>query len=314
METAFLISNSGAQTNYTGVPVDWYGNTTLHHCFANSVVDTLIVKTLLLEHPEFVGMKNQFGRLPLHYALDRIRVNIDGISLLIDSYPEGVSERDVNGIRPYDIAIKWKHSNAIKKLLLDVNPSLDYATYMKLKYGPLSNLLLWMYHGRLLESRNYQLQESGDNSLTDNVPTTFEMTEENSNSNLNSSNNNNSSYAANRNSFQRTSSWSSLLSSSIKNTASSIRRRSFGGVTTNISRIHSIDQDTEDAEEGNEAATLSSVAAPAPAEQKRGSRYEHRDDKEDEDEDDEDSHNNDVYVFQIEPQPQQQQQHSPPRG
>lgn len=115
--------------------LDWFGNTTLHHCFANNEIILPSVCKVLEKFPEYALVKNQFGRIPLHYALDRIKVNVDGVRKLIEVYPEGVWERDNDNKTPYDVAVKWKHSNEIKKLLLDVDPNLDRATYFRIRYG-----------------------------------------------------------------------------------------------------------------------------------------------------------------------------------
>lgn len=252
------------------VSIDWFGNTTLHHCFANNVVHLDAVASLLADHPEYAQMKNQFGRLPLHYALDRIRVNPDGVLLLLRYYPEGVNEVDGEGQTPYDLAVRWKHSNAIKKMILEVNPSLDHVTYMKLKYGPLSNILLWMYQPNAIAAR----RNSSDHSLTDNLNTTAcEDTEEVSSGNdspMNSFNASRSgggggSSSSRRNTVHRTASWSDTLRSSLKNTASSMRRRSFTGSSSgngqagNTSRVYSIDQRAEDAD-GREVGLVVSDA------------------------------------------------------
>ena len=68
--------------------LDWYGNTILHHQFANGeTVDLMLLSDILRCFPEAAEMKNQFGRIPLHYALDRIRVSQEGVKLLLDCFP-----------------------------------------------------------------------------------------------------------------------------------------------------------------------------------------------------------------------------------
>jgi hypothetical protein len=65
------------QASFSGpVPedVDWFGNTSLHHCFASNDIVMAEVKGKLSENPDLAKIKNQFGRIPLHYALDRIKV------------------------------------------------------------------------------------------------------------------------------------------------------------------------------------------------------------------------------------------------
>jgi ankyrin repeat protein len=140
------ISSTKSHTaNVADSDLDWFGNTTLHHCFANNEIIMPSVCKVLSKFPEYALVRNQFGRIPLHYALDRIKVNVDGVKKLIDAYPEGVHERDNDGKTPYDVAVKWKHSKEIKKLLLDVDPSLDRAAYFKIRYGVVAVLYNWLF-------------------------------------------------------------------------------------------------------------------------------------------------------------------------
>lgn len=144
----FVEVSSAKMEAAAGVAVtdlDWFGNTTLHHCFANNEIVMPSVCKVLDKFPEYALVKNQFGRIPLHYALDRIKVNINGVKKLIEIYPEGVRERDNDNKTPYDVALKWKHSKAILKLLLDVDPDLDRAMYFKIQYGVLAVMYNWLF-------------------------------------------------------------------------------------------------------------------------------------------------------------------------
>ena len=69
--------------------------------------------------------KNQFGRIPLHYAVDRLKCNYDAIKVLVDSYPKGVSEEDNEGISPFDLCVKWGHPNNIIRLMVHADPNHD---------------------------------------------------------------------------------------------------------------------------------------------------------------------------------------------
>jgi hypothetical protein len=71
-------NNNKMITNFTAIDIDWYGNTSLHHAYALTNIDLKVINSLLDLHPEYAKSKNQFGRLPLHYALDRSTVNIKG--------------------------------------------------------------------------------------------------------------------------------------------------------------------------------------------------------------------------------------------
>ena len=81
--------------------------------------------------------QNQFGRLPLHYALDRCRVNFEVVRNLLEVYPEGAGVLANDFVTPYDLCIKWNHPNKICYLLLQAEPLLDVNRFMRLKYGPL---------------------------------------------------------------------------------------------------------------------------------------------------------------------------------
>lgn len=159
--------------------LDWFGNTTLHHCFANNEIVMPSVCKVLEKFPEYALVKNQFGRIPLHYALDRIKVNINGVKKLIEAHPDGVRERDNDGKTPYDIAIKWKHSREILKLLLDVDPKLDKAMHFKLRYGLLASFYNWVtsdrepQKNRIYSSFNF----TNDNDIKD-IPDDFVLANE----------------------------------------------------------------------------------------------------------------------------------------
>jgi len=102
-----------------------------------------LVEKLLLMDPKLASNQNQFGRIALHYAVDRSKPHMEGIKLLMDYFPEGASVIDQSGMSPYDVAVKWNHSNAIMWLLLDKQPSIDQANYIKIKYGLLGSIASW---------------------------------------------------------------------------------------------------------------------------------------------------------------------------
>ena len=98
----------------------------LHHAFSNR--DDICVndiRRLSVSYPQMNNAKNQFGRIPLHYAVDRLKCNYDAIKVLVDSYPKGVSEEDNEGISPFDLCIKWGHSNNIIRLMVYADPHHD---------------------------------------------------------------------------------------------------------------------------------------------------------------------------------------------
>jgi hypothetical protein len=127
--------------------IDWYGNTVLHQIFARMPLDTAQLYTqldsVLKQQPQLARLQNQFGRLPLHYALDRSRVHEAGVRLLVAAYPEAVAVCDTQGHSPYTIAVRWQHSRSILKLLLEACPEVDPDALLRLKYGPLGSLAVW---------------------------------------------------------------------------------------------------------------------------------------------------------------------------
>jgi len=79
--------------------VDWYGNVALHHSVVTEHPDIVRIKDLLRNYPDGAKVKNQFGRIPLHYALDRksSKVSIEIVKLLLSVHPKGASEPDKEG-------------------------------------------------------------------------------------------------------------------------------------------------------------------------------------------------------------------------
>ena len=72
--------------------IDFYGNNALHQCFAcnGNIVDSeesiKKIKKVLRIFPNSAFMTNQFGRLPIHYALDRIRVSTNALDILYEHF------------------------------------------------------------------------------------------------------------------------------------------------------------------------------------------------------------------------------------
>lgn len=119
---------NSARVSSSSLPVDWYGNSTLHQAFARLPFNLEEVRNIIIQSPHFVKQKNQFGRLPLHYALDRSKVSEPALRMLLQRYPEAVAQPDVNGDRPYDVAVRWQHNRTIMWLLLESCPAADNAT------------------------------------------------------------------------------------------------------------------------------------------------------------------------------------------
>eukprot|EP01038_Epipyxis_sp_PR26KG_P011369 gene11369-15243_t len=118
--------------------LDWHGNCPLHHSFAGNELNISQIELIMIKFPFASRHQNQFKRIPLHYALDRIKCNPVGVKLLLESYPEGVCVEDIHGDTPYDLAIRWKHSKKIRRMLLEACPQGGLRDLMKLKYGIMS--------------------------------------------------------------------------------------------------------------------------------------------------------------------------------
>ena len=63
------------------------------------------IRNLLTEYPDGARFQNQFGRIPLHYAVDRSKVNMDALKLLLDAYPAGANLKATDGATPYDLGM-----------------------------------------------------------------------------------------------------------------------------------------------------------------------------------------------------------------
>ena len=100
------------------------------------------MKRIITDDPESARHRNQFGRLPLHYALDRTTINNDLILLLLRVYPEGANVEDHDHQTPYDLSLKWGHSRRIHRALLEACPSQDWQYLLQLRWGLLTPLVL----------------------------------------------------------------------------------------------------------------------------------------------------------------------------
>lgn len=81
---------------------DILGNLPLHHAFAHNP-EISKIRLLVGEYPFGARIPNQFGRIPLHYAVDRSKVSVEAIKLLLEVFPEGASVKATDGMSPYDI-------------------------------------------------------------------------------------------------------------------------------------------------------------------------------------------------------------------
>lgn len=83
---------------------DIFGNSVLHtETIAGKKANIGLIKQLLAEDPTRAANKNQFGRIPLHYAVDIAKPNFEVVTILLKSFPSGVSCKNTDGETPYDI-------------------------------------------------------------------------------------------------------------------------------------------------------------------------------------------------------------------
>lgn len=146
--------------------LDWYGNNRLHHTYAPDDLNISLAQRIISVAPNLLHQQNQFGRIPLHYALDRSKVHIEGLKLLITHYPQGIGTPDLESMTPYDVALKWNHSRSLIWLLLEKLPNIDWENYMKLKYGPFATIAHWAFRASS-NGRPYYMNE--DSMTSDSI-------------------------------------------------------------------------------------------------------------------------------------------------
>ena len=81
---------------YTHTPLDRTG---LHHILDQWSVFVSVIKIWLKYAPEAAQVKDAWGRLPLHVACCHIS-SLEVVMVLIEAYPKGVEEGDMNGLLP----------------------------------------------------------------------------------------------------------------------------------------------------------------------------------------------------------------------
>jgi len=162
---------------------DWYGNLPLHHICAQVDHITEIPKNRITEfmailsaYPQAVRMHNQFGRLPLHYALDRSKPQYKIVRALLERYPEGVSEVGEDNMTAYDLSVKWKHPNRIQRLILGADPSLDWQRYISLTYGPIIGFFCNIFRSDPNPKPPISTAPSADDYEQDDITGSFDAT------------------------------------------------------------------------------------------------------------------------------------------
>lgn len=159
--------------------VDWYGNSRLHNLIGsveyNSPACVHKVVSLATENPEGLRSPNQFGRIPLHYSLDRLsgKLNLAIIKFLIQAYPEGVTVEDNHGIHAYDLCRYWNHGPKIQKLIANASPDFYFRERSELQLGKtmsrlvlsLGSLKLLMY-GHVRSSEAFATDDDDDDDAS----------------------------------------------------------------------------------------------------------------------------------------------------
>lgn len=115
--------------------IDLYGSIQLHHSVSHSDPDVAHVRKLLTDFPGGAAKQNQFGRIPLHYVLDRAVPSLPVTKLLVEADPQGACVVDDEGNTPYDLAVHWHHPRKILRLLLKCNRHQDLEMWRRLEYG-----------------------------------------------------------------------------------------------------------------------------------------------------------------------------------
>jgi hypothetical protein len=164
---------------------DWYGNLPLHHICAQMDLITENPKVRIKEfikvldsYPQAARMQNQFGRLPIHYALDRSKPEYKIVRALVEEYPEGVSEAGGDNLNAYDLAVRWKHPDKIVRLLLKADPSLDWRRHISLTYGSVIGFFCNIFRSDpnpkniSIRSIHYSFGETEDPSMDSNIEKT----------------------------------------------------------------------------------------------------------------------------------------------
>jgi ankyrin repeat protein len=146
---------------------DVFGNSRLHQIFAAFNPDIEYLKKVLNESKDLAASKNQFGRLPLHYALDRRSVNIQALKLVLDANPSAANTEDNEGITPYDLSLKWGHPNEVRRLLLEADPSQDWLHLMELRWGIFAQVAIFVADPFKNKRRNMKILPTAGNSRDD---------------------------------------------------------------------------------------------------------------------------------------------------
>lgn len=165
-----ITHDNSARQGLSGInqEVDWYGNTLLHQAFVRLPFDLEYARQIMQRCPQIARQRNQFGRLPLHYALDRSKTCPQGLKLLLDAYPAGAAVVDQNGDSPYDLACKWQLSRKVRRMLLEAAPDIDPTEHMRLKYGPLGSIAAWAASSFSLAGSNLnEAYEDVDNEINE---------------------------------------------------------------------------------------------------------------------------------------------------
>jgi hypothetical protein len=159
-----IIGTDDATSENLHDEIDWLGNSCVHNLFARNEVDMSLLTRAIEKFPHFLLLRNNTGRVPLHYAVDRGHPNQKAVELLIAACPDSIMIQDADGITPYDLVRTWEHSKPIQWLFLREVPDLDHELFLKLKYGPFGTLAVW---ASSVSAANIHSIKEGDNEMHD---------------------------------------------------------------------------------------------------------------------------------------------------
>ncbi len=155
-----LLPRNSVLQNKMSSEVDCLGNTCLHNALGRYDIQEDLIQEILQTYPHFASYCNFCGRLPLHYAVDRGRININALELLLDSYPQGMLTKDTEGVTPFDIVRKWEHDSSVQWMFLNRMSAIEKVNCLQMPDEPV--VMISRFFGSFLTSGKPQRSESLD--------------------------------------------------------------------------------------------------------------------------------------------------------
>ncbi len=155
-----ILPRNSVLQNKMSSEVDWLGNTCLHNAFGRYDIQEDLIQQILQTYPHFATYCNFCGRLPLHYAVDRGRINMNALELLLDSYPQGMLTKDTEGVTPFDIVRKWEHDSSVQWMFLNRMSAAEKVNCLKMPDEPVG--MISRFFGSFITSGKPQRSGSLD--------------------------------------------------------------------------------------------------------------------------------------------------------